>query len=90
MDVMSEKKAALKHYRAAKAALVGEGSTVVTGGMKPVEDKAVAASAESEADAAERKDLSDELDETIRALTVEIKVSFSRYMFSDLCTHLPL
>lgn len=77
VDVTSEKKSALKHYRAAKAALVGESSAVDTGAPTTAGEKAsaVAPTAESDADAAERKDLSDELDETIRALTVEIKVS---------------
>jgi hypothetical protein len=71
-DVVAEKKAALKHYRAAREALL----------LAPGGDSHGSRAVAAEEDAKERVELAQELSETVIALTAEIQVSILSAMYS--------
>lgn len=68
-DVVAEKKAALKHYRAAREALIAPSAAVTTDGSSSSGEQG-----SGDADAKERAELAQELNETVTALAGEIQV----------------
>lgn len=90
VDVMAEKQNALRHYKAARAAigtcnvfiagcvsgLIKTKPTAGSSGVLGVDPSSSTDKSDTagNSDAVERQDLSDELDETIKALTIDIKV----------------
>lgn len=77
VDVIAEKRNAMRYYRAAREVLMAARNSGSVSAVAPVSDTvdAPSLSAKEQEDANERKELADELNETIGALNVEIQAA---------------
>ena len=83
VDVIAEKRNAMRYYRAAREVLMAARNSGSVQVVAPVCDTvdAPSLSLKEQEDANERKELADELNETIGALNVEIQVSALMFLF---------